>query len=165
PKPDARNFTPWHPFQHPELGAVEIGGFRPFARGNPPPEDVARAAEGHARFLVELLSSVARVAVDSLRVKDLGGGVFEVHARVANGGRYPTALRQGVFTGRRSPIQVDLRGGGVRRVEGPSGKRFDALEPGRARDLRWLVLAPRGARANLEVRQRSRVLVERGFDL
>ncbi|MDP7034348.1 MAG: M14 family metallopeptidase [Planctomycetota bacterium] len=33
-----RAFRPWTPFDHPTLGRIEIGGWSPFFRRNPPPE-------------------------------------------------------------------------------------------------------------------------------
>ena len=36
-------FVEWTAFEHPELGAVEIGGFRPYAAINPPASELPRA--------------------------------------------------------------------------------------------------------------------------
>ena len=102
-RPDA--FVAWTPFRHPTLGAVEIGGWRPFATV-PPPSAVAPLVEPHVRFLVELSTFVPRVAVASLTATRLGGGLYRIRADVENRGRWPTALQHAITARAVKPVLV-----------------------------------------------------------
>ena len=89
-------FVDWAPFDHPQLGAVEIGGFRPYVTHNPPAEDLEELASRHGEFVVSLAGKLPRVVVVETEVINHGGGVFTVTAEIANTGYFPTALRQGM---------------------------------------------------------------------
>ncbi len=94
---DVDVFADWSPFTHPELGAVEIGGFRPYAATNPP----APSAEGgrqHGQFVVRLAEMLPRVRIVETDVTAHGGGVFTVTAEVENTGFLPTTLQHGVVS-------------------------------------------------------------------
>ncbi len=104
-------FADWTPFQHPELGEVEIGGFLPYATVNPPTDQLPELGEKHGAFLVELAGMLPRVGVADTEVTAHGGGVFTVTAAVENTGFFPTSLRHGQISRAVGPtflqIQVD----------------------------------------------------------
>jgi len=89
-------FVDWTPFEHPQLGAVEIGGFRPYVTHNPPAESLEELGRKHGEFVVDLVAKLPRVKFVSTEVTNHGGGVFTVTAEIANSGFFPTALRQGI---------------------------------------------------------------------
>ena len=45
-------FVDWHPFQHPQLGPLEIGGWQRLLRNNAPPQLLEETEENMARFLL-----------------------------------------------------------------------------------------------------------------
>ncbi|MFH1762883.1 MAG: hypothetical protein ABIF09_01705, partial [Gemmatimonadota bacterium] len=95
---DAANidaFSDWAPFQHPELGNVEIGGFLPYLTHNPPAEQLPELGKKHGEFLVELAGMLPRVRIAATKVTAHGGGVFTVTVDVENAGFLPTSLRHG----------------------------------------------------------------------
>ena len=102
-------FVPWTPFQHPELGDVEIGGFRPYALVNPPIEQVAALAESHGRFVARLTSMLPRIRFVDTQVTAHGGGVFTVKATVVNEGYLPSALQHGVVSRSVQPVMVQIQ--------------------------------------------------------
>ncbi|MBI4606684.1 MAG: hypothetical protein HY721_32370 [Planctomycetes bacterium] len=158
------SFVPWRPLDHPTLGRVALGGWRPYRRGRISAADAAAMAPAQARLLLWLLGSLARVEIDGLRVEDRGG-VYEVRARLVNLGAFPTGIAQGVFTGRRSPLSAEISGGGLRILGEDARKTIDALDGGASRELRWTVLGARGAAAKIEARLRTQVLSTAGFEL
>ncbi len=101
-------FVDWTEFQHPTLGAVEIGGFMPYASSNPPASELASLGESHAQFAVHLASLFASVSIADIEVTSHGGGVFEIKAEIENSGYLPTALRQGVEARAVAPTMVQL---------------------------------------------------------
>lgn len=84
-------FTPWKPFNHPQLGTVEIGGWkRKFTQQNPPP----RLLEGEIAMKVPWFTYMAmsspRLRLVEAKATPLGGGVYRVEATVENDGYLPT---------------------------------------------------------------------------
>lgn len=88
-------FADWSPFNHPELGEVEIGGFLPYTLANPPAEQVPELGARHGEFLVEMAGMLPRVRIADTEVTAHGGGVFTVTATVENAGFLPTSLQHG----------------------------------------------------------------------
>ena len=102
-------FVPWSAFQHPELGAVEIGGFRPYAVVNPPEAELAALGEAHGRFVAKLASMLPRVHIAGTEVTAHGGGVFTVSATVVNDGYFPSSLQHGVVARAVDPVSVQIQ--------------------------------------------------------
>jgi hypothetical protein len=150
PRPDA--FVAWTPFTHPTLGAVEIGGWRPFATV-PPPAAVAPLVAPHLRFLVELSTFVPRVAVASLTATRLGGGLYRIRAEVENRGRWPTALQHAIAARAVKPVLVAVDVAPSAIVSGaPKHQFFPALAgSGRRERVEWIVRAGPGQSVTVRV--------------
>jgi hypothetical protein len=90
-KNEGRMIGPWRPFNHPQLGPVEIGGYDPrFSMWNPPPERLAEVCEAQARVLFRIASMAPRLRVRCERSTKLGDGLTQVEAVVENVGYLPT---------------------------------------------------------------------------
>ena len=148
-------FVPWTAFTHPDLGNVEIGGFRPPAVANPPADRLAALGRSHAAFAVRLAGMLPRLRIVRADATAQGGGVFTVTVEVENAGLFPTSLRQGIVARSVQPttiqIQVppeavltgDPKTTTTERVEG-SGGRFRA---------RWVIRGTPGS--TVEIRARA----------
>jgi hypothetical protein len=102
-------FVEWTPFQHPTLGAVEIGGFKPYVISNPPASKMAELGAGHASFVMYLSSVFANVKVAKSEVVNHGGGIYRIRAEIENSGLLPTAAAQGVLSRGSRPLMVQLQ--------------------------------------------------------
>jgi hypothetical protein len=94
-----RGFREWEPFEHPDLGTVEIGGFRPkFFSQNAPAEDLEQWISVEALFNLELakhLPQIENVEVDVERTDQTSdSSTYRVTVSWTNGGKLPTALAQ-----------------------------------------------------------------------
>ena len=149
-RPDA--FVAWTPFRHPTLGAVEIGGWRPFATV-PPPSAVAPLVEPHVRFLVELSTFVPRVAVASLTATRLGGGLYRIRADVENRGRWPTALQHAITARAVKPVLVAIDVAPAAIVSGAAKHQFfpTLAGSGRRERVEWIVRAGAGQSVTVRV--------------
>jgi hypothetical protein len=88
-----RYFSPWQPFQHPELGAVEVGGWHSkFWGQNPPAEFLEEECEAQLPWILYLIRQAPRLALDGPSVTALGDGRFRVRATLINEGFLPTSL-------------------------------------------------------------------------
>lgn len=143
---EAARFVPWHGFEHPELGPVEIGGFAPFARSEPPASDSATIAEKEFEFLLSLGAELARVRIAELSAKPLAPDLFEVSAAIDNLSRLPLQSASARRTDSVRPLRVRLvLDDGAKLLGGD-----DALElqrslggSGARAEYRWLVRAAR----------------------
>ena len=141
-------FVPFHEVDHPKYGKVEVGGWKPGVRLNPPGGEVDAIAEKHLAFLKGLLAKMPALAIREARAEAKGGGIFEVKATVENAGYLPTALAQGVTTRKAPPVLVKLEVGAAKILSGEALSRIPTLAgSGGFREYRWLVLAPEGVKA------------------
>jgi hypothetical protein len=90
-----RYFKAWTPFQHPQLGAVEIGGWHTkFWGQNPPREHLEPELALQLPWILWLAEQLPVVQVDEPVVTPLGGGRFRVEVTVRNAGYLPTNLTE-----------------------------------------------------------------------
>jgi hypothetical protein len=81
----------WRPFEHPQLGHVEIGGYDPrVGVWNPPEERMPEVCAAHAKVFFRVAALAPRVRVTDLEATPLGGGLTRVSAVVENLGYLPT---------------------------------------------------------------------------
>lgn len=121
-----RGFRAWTPFEHPELGTVEIGGFHPkFFSQNPPAHDMERWARNQALFNLEMAYALPQLEWGGVDVRRVGASgdsaTYEVTVSWRNSGRLPTALKQAqlvkIVQEDRAQLRIDeklTRGDGAR---------------------------------------------------
>lgn len=80
-------FVQWRPFQHPQLGAVEIGGWdlMNFWR-NPPPAFRQKEVERFPAWMNQIALSLPKLELLQAEVVSLGGDHWRVRVAVANSG-------------------------------------------------------------------------------
>ncbi|MHB8798628.1 MAG: M14 family metallopeptidase [Thermoanaerobaculia bacterium] len=84
-------FVPWHPFDHPQLGRVEIGGWDKIgAFYNVPFDRLEKEVAPHTEWLIESGLSLPSLAVRSLGAEPAGAGLWCVRLVVENTGWLPT---------------------------------------------------------------------------
>ncbi len=101
-------FVPWTSFTHPELGAVEIGGFAPYARLEPPEKERGPIADRHFGFLLGLGAVLPRATLAECEREALGGDLWRVRAVVANDGFLPLFSKSAQRTQTTRPARVRL---------------------------------------------------------
>ncbi|MBA3824941.1 MAG: carboxypeptidase [Ktedonobacterales bacterium] len=84
-------FVDWHPFEHSQLGPVEIGGF-PYktVEQNPPPQYMRGILEKHAAFTLSLALASPRLALPRTAVTRLGEDTWQITVLLENQGFLPT---------------------------------------------------------------------------
>ena len=145
-------FVEWQPFDHPTLGAVEIGGFVPGFQMNPPMTELDDLAAKQTAFAVEIANRRPQIVVTPPVVKRLATGLYEIRLSLRNEGFLPmtTAMARKaralppMIVRLSTPVDGIVAGERVNRswgIEG-SGGRFD---------LQWIVLAEDGAEISIEI--------------
>lgn len=101
-------FVAWEPFDHPQLGLVEIGGWVPYFKTLPPLDAIDDITEKQTTFLIELASRLPTVRLSRPAVKQLGNGLWEVKVAVINDGWFPTGTAMAKKNKRARPFVVRL---------------------------------------------------------
>ncbi len=106
--PDA--FIAWQAIDHPDFPGrrVEVGGYRPFARTNPPAEMLDEIAAMHAAFLAQLVHRLPRIEIARIECRLLAESIYEIEILVTNTGFLPTALSHGETTREVFPTRITL---------------------------------------------------------
>ncbi len=141
-------FAPFREVDHPTLGKVLVGGWKPGVRLNPPASAIAPITDRHFAFLKNLLGRPPTLTIRDAKAEAKGGGVFEIKATVENPSYLPTALAQGVVTRKAPPVLVKLDAAGAKILSGRALDRIDTVAgSGGHREYRWLILAPEATKA------------------
>ncbi len=150
---EAWRFLPWKPFEHPELGPVEIGGFAPFSRLEPPAAERAEIARKHLEFFLGLGALLPRVALAECTRETLGEGVFRVTAVVQNDALLPLLSRSGRRTETTRPAKVQLELPEAARLLGGEIQVLLSELPGSGgrKEYTWLVQGPEGTELGVSV--------------
>jgi hypothetical protein len=86
-------FIDWQPFDHPQLGEVEIGGWNNmFIFRNPPPKFIEDIARPNLQFTLHHAASSPLIRLQEPTVTSIAPGLFTVEAIVGNEGYLPTNL-------------------------------------------------------------------------
>lgn len=153
---DAENvdgFVEWTKFDHPTLGEVEIGGFKPYSVTNPPASKIADAGKSHSEFVMYLTSLFPKVEISSTEVTDHGSGVYRIKVEIKNTGFLPTSLAHGRVSGAVSPTRVVL---GVKTEDIISGNSktsyFRVLAgSGGVQTYEWIIKGKNNQKVTLDV--------------
>ncbi|MEX1050200.1 MAG: hypothetical protein WEC54_01495, partial [Gemmatimonadales bacterium] len=147
-------FVEWTPFTHPQLGAVEIGGFDPFAVINPPADSLAAIGQRHGTFVARLAGLLPQVRVVGSEVTAHGGGVFTVSVTVENAGYFPTALQHGVVAGAVDATTVQIQVPQESIMTGANKThRINRMEGSGVREMvTWVIRGRQGASVEIRVR-------------
>jgi Zinc carboxypeptidase len=168
-------YAAWRPFMHPQLGAVEIGGWDKmnFWR-NPPPHLREREAARFPKWMTQIALALPKLELLRAEVRALGADTWRVRFAVANSGYLPAyvtrlALEREIVRGVMFEIHlpeahadVSLLNG-KHRFEGPQLEGHapkvsqQAFLPNREVTAdravaEWVVRAPRGTRIGLTAR-------------
>jgi murein tripeptide amidase MpaA len=107
-----KGFTDWTPFEHPQLGWVEIGGYDPkFIGQNPPEQLLHQECHKNCLFTIEHALSLPLLRIGQVRTRQVGEHIFKVEAQVANRGYLPTNVTQTAIKMKETkPVEAALSG-------------------------------------------------------
>ncbi len=141
PEEGVTRFLPWTPFQHPELGAIDIGGFAPYGTIDPPAARRAELAGEQLELVLVLDEMLARVTIEDAHIREIAPGLIEVEATVVNEAFLPLLTRAARRSRSVRPAKVELFL--PKEATILAGEKqtlvFDLDGAGGRRELRWLV--------------------------
>ena len=138
-----QGFVPWTEFDHPQLGKVEIGGWKTKeVRQNAPPQFLPDECERNLHFTLSQAEMLPKLGFKSLDVEALGQDLYIIRATLENTGFLPSnGSAQSTKLGT-DPISVEVDGADVligrpkvevSHLQGRSAILFGRAQPGRVR--------------------------------
>lgn len=84
---EGRTFPPWRPFDHPQLGRVEIGGIDPrVGIWNPPLHELAPICASQSQVLLRLAAMAPKLEIATIDRVSLDGGLTRLDVTIRNVG-------------------------------------------------------------------------------
>ncbi len=183
-KLDGRGYVSWYPFEHPDFGPVELGGWDfSYAFRNPPPHLLEKEIAAFPAWVLWQAQSTPLLGLLKEQVRPLGDDCFQLEVVVENQGWLPTYVTKKALERkccRDLVAELDLPEGctlvtGQLRTEAGQleGMAYKALSPvfkpadwseDRVR-LLWVVCAPQGGQIRLTIRHDRAGRLERTLNL
>ncbi|MGE5672836.1 MAG: M14 family metallopeptidase [Mycobacterium leprae] len=161
-------FVNWYDFDHPQLGKVQLGGWRmKDLLQNAPPRFLKAEAHKNAMFTLHHAAAAPRIEVSKATAEHLGDGVFKVEVIVKNKGYLPTNITEMAIQNKTAkPVTVELElPAGAELVLGKVREELGHIEgrivppagfyPGNASNqkekrVEWIIRAPQGGNLGLK---------------
>ena len=137
-------FKEWQAFDHPQLGAVEIGGWRKFGQNNPFPEQLPEEVRRNVEFVLMQARNTPLLEISKLEAESLGGDVYRLQATVANTSFGPTELAIRSEQGRAVPVRAEVGGEGVEVLSTDNTIELGVLAGYEDAEAEWLIRAAAG---------------------
>jgi murein tripeptide amidase MpaA len=181
---DGKGYVDWYPFEHDQLGEVELGGWDlMYCWGNIPPQFLEREVAPHSEFAIWQLLASPLLEVRSLEVEALGEDTWLVRLVVENTGWLPTSVSEKAVERKAvlpSEAEITLPEGG--RVVGGERKVELGQLDGRVHrrsllwwasndatsdraKVEWVVESPAGTSVTVEARHQRAGTVRRDLTL
>ena len=122
------HYMAWKPFDHPQLGPVELGGCdAKFISQNPPAPYLEQEVAKHTRFLLRLVRLLPSLSIDRVEKTQLSEDIWQIEAVAGNRGYMSTyVFREGLKSKRLEGVSLELCGLPV--LQGDAKARLGHLE-------------------------------------
>jgi hypothetical protein len=165
-------FVNWQPFDHPQLGRVEIGGFLnkilipKYGTYTSvmclPGERYDRLLQAHTKWHLYLMEQTPLIRVNDIQVEHLDGSLVRLEANIENIGPLPTYLTQQALAAKiAQPVKARIELSNATLVSGQDEVELGHLEGStsrtgaRARRVEWLVRLNGDSKATAVITARS----------
>jgi hypothetical protein len=157
-KNEGRGFVNWTKVNHKQLGEVEVGGFVPYLRVNPPADLIPDLSKSHTEFAIYLASQFAEITMDEPEVEKLSSNLFRLTIKVHNQGEFPYVTAMGSRTRNITSIMLRLKFENENDMKLFGGnKRIDisTLASGAEQEYKWTIISPPGKQIDITLWARN----------
>ena len=169
---EGKGHVDWYPFEHPQLGPVEIGGWdKIYAFRNPPPHLLEKEIARFPDWLLWNALTSPKLTLTHATCTLLGTGVYQIEVGVQNTGHLPSYVSKRALQRKQSrglvaeltlPPGAELMAGDLRthagELEGRAYKQSlvsfwtDHSPTGDRAKMQWVVRAASGSTVQVEVK-------------
>jgi hypothetical protein len=111
-------YRPWHEFEHPSYGRIEIGGWVKMSSRLPAPFMLKDLVHRNASAVIFSAKNTPEVSLEIIETKALGNGLTRVRTRLSNAKAMPTMSYQAQKSRLYPQDTLTVSGSGVRVVAG-----------------------------------------------
>lgn len=146
-------FAPWQPFEHPQLGRVEIGGILHGMGYYMYPPSMKKVIPKTTQFVLQHAQRHPNLTLTDVATTVCGGGVHRVRATIANLGGFSTqVMSAGGIPSMRRPVRVELKlAEGMELLSRTPVFELGSLgDRGGSAKVEWFVKAPDGGTVTVD---------------
>ncbi len=143
----------WTAIDHPDFAdqRVEVGGFLPGAKKNPPADNLDSLATQFGAFFYKLADFMPRLVLTA-KVEALDKQVYRLTAIIHNDGYLPTSSQLGVRSQWLRPLKAEVQlQAGQHLVNGNRFYLIDSIPGGGAYEQSWLLMGKKDSKVNVVV--------------
>ncbi len=148
---DGEGFVSWTPFVHPQLGEVEIGGWKTkYVIQNPPLKYLEAECHKNMKFTLVHAHSLPQLGIRKVKVEKSAEGFYRVTAAVVNQGYLPTSASDMAAQAKvAKPAEAMIQGEGITIPVGKEKVELGHLLGRSEKKVEWLVQAQPGTKVTL----------------
>jgi hypothetical protein len=132
-------FATWQPYDHPSLGQVEIGGFRPYLLTTPPYSMVEDLLSGQLPWVFHLAGELPDLHILTTELTPMGEGVFRLEAWVENRSLIPFPTYMGKRNRQPAPAVLTLEGDECEFLSGTRRSPIGSVEGNSRVKVSWVI--------------------------
>jgi hypothetical protein len=136
---DGKGFVDWQPFNHPTLGAVEIGGEVAYVDNTPPADYLDSLFSVQVPWVATIGQKLPRMAILKTEVNDQGAGVYEVAVWIENQSYLPFPTAMGKRNQQPAPAVLTIGNDDVTLLSGKKRTPVQSLDGYSTRKLTWII--------------------------
>ncbi len=111
-------FVSWHRFNHPQLGEIEIGGWKKMTTRISPSFQLEELCHRNASFVIFNAYHLPLIKIKKVNVKKIAKNLYEVKVLIANERAIPTRTVHAVMKKIGSPDYAVLKGKSIKVISG-----------------------------------------------
>lgn len=158
-------FIDWKTYKHPQLGEVEIGGFKPYVFTTPPDSMIERLVKSQIPFVNGLVSLLPKIKINRVEVKSKGGGIYEIKAFIENEGYFPYPMANGIRTNKIKPIILTFNDKNIKIIDGKKRTLIRKINGKGIELAKWLVYSDKPLKLKLYAETDSALSDSYDFEL
>jgi hypothetical protein len=147
---DKEGFVEWGKFDHPDLGEVEIGGFKPYLETTPKVSSAEPLLKTHIPWLLQLTGKLPRIFVADNKITSHGAGVYKLELYIENRGYLPYPVSMGQRNSHPAPVVVVLEGD-FELLEGLKRTPAGAIGGNQVKKMTWMLKADKKTELTVKV--------------
>lgn len=151
-KRNGAGFVNWQQFEHPQLGKVEIGGWTPYFKTNPPAEEIKNIADKQTEFVLYLTAQFPKISLEEPQIKRLAQNLYEIKTTLTNEGGLPAGTAMARRNQRARPYIVSISTENQNIINGTKiNKVWSIPAHGGKEKFKWIINAPDNSDITIKV--------------